>query len=268
MKSSVTVGQFSEHFGNIMQISGEISEEQQNIKSKVIHWCSEIVKCDNKYNNNIFTTDKIAKFNKCINKGCSPGIDGVTSEHLKYANGEILQSHLSVLYNIIIKYCYVPNLFSCGVIIPILKKSSLNPNAPTNYGPITLSSVRTKLVEMAMLPKYEASENQFGFRKTRSTSFGCTLLNDIMCYIKYKHSPLYICSLDAEKCSDSIWHPALFYRLKDNIPDMFWMFIVTWHRKSMLRIIKWKGQYGKCFSVTRSTRQGSIWSSQLFNILV
>ena len=30
--SSVTVDQFSEHFRNIMQISVEISEEQQNIK--------------------------------------------------------------------------------------------------------------------------------------------------------------------------------------------------------------------------------------------
>ena len=55
------VDQFSEHFGNIMTISGEISEEEQNIESKVNHWYFEIVKYDNKYDDDVFTTDKIAK---------------------------------------------------------------------------------------------------------------------------------------------------------------------------------------------------------------
>ena len=134
----------------------------------------------------MFTPELVAKFIKSLNRGCSPGIDGITSEHLHYGNSDILSKCLSVLYNSMLKHCCVPDIFKIGVIVPILKKSSLNPNMCTNYRPITLSSVHTKIIELLMLPKYEVSDNQFGFRTKRGTDFGCTLLNDIMCYCNHK----------------------------------------------------------------------------------
>ena len=142
----------------------------------------------------------------------------------------MLSKCLSVLYNSMLKHCCVPDNFKIGVIVPILKKSSLNPNICTNYRPITLSSVHTKIIELLMLPKYEVSDNQFGFRTKRGTAVGCTLLNDVMCYCNHKKSPLYVCSLDAEKCFDSIWHPALCYKLKDKISHTFWLFLVKWYK--------------------------------------
>ena len=141
-----------------------------------------------------------------------------------------------------LKHCCVPDIFKIGVIVPILKKSSLNPNMCTKYRPITLSSVHTKIIELLMLPKYEVSDNQFGFRTKRGTAFGCTLLNDVMCYCNHTNSPLYVCSLDAEKCFDSIWHPVLFYKLKDKISHTFWLFLVKWY-KGLRAVVKWKGQY-------------------------
>ena len=40
-----------------------------------------------------------------------------------------------------------PSSFYNGVIIPILKKPTLDPNRPENYRPITLSSVHSKVIE-------------------------------------------------------------------------------------------------------------------------
>ena len=70
-----------------------------------------------------------------------------------------------------------------------------------------------------------------------------------------------------EKCFDSIWHPALFYKLKDKISHTFWLFLVKWY-KGLRAVVKWKGQYSHIFTVTRGTRQGSILSPQLFNIFI
>ena len=55
----------------------------------------------------------------------------------------------------------------------------------------------------------------------------CTLLNDVMCYCNHTNSPFYVCSLDADKCFDSIWHPALFYKLNDKIAHTFYRSLVN-----------------------------------------
>ena len=83
-------------------------------------------------------------------------------------------------------YNYVPTCFSTGVIIPILKKATLDPNIPKNYRPITLSSIYSKLFEAVVMPDVDLNSNQFGFRKGCGTSFGIGLLNDLLCH--YKHS--------------------------------------------------------------------------------
>ena len=68
-------------------------------------------------------------------------------------------------------YNYVPTCFSTGVIIPILKKATLDPNIPKNYRPITLSSIYSKLFEAVVMPDVDLNSNQFGFRKGCGTSF-------------------------------------------------------------------------------------------------
>ena len=112
----------------------------------------------------------------------------------------------------------VPSVPKTGIIIPILKKSTLDPNVPNNYRPITLSSTHGKLIEFLILPQDTAHSNQFGYREGRGTSMACTFINDLLQYCSVKGSNVFICSLDAEKCFDSIWHEGLFYKLLDILP--------------------------------------------------
>ena len=115
-----------------------------------------------------------------LNRGCSPGIDGITSEHLTYGKSYELCQHFSRVYSLILSYGIVPEIFRTGIVIPLLKKPTINPNDPTNYRPITLSSVHTKLIEMVIMPNPEISKNQLGFRPDRGASFGISFLHDIV----------------------------------------------------------------------------------------
>ena len=69
-----------------------------------------------------------------------------------------------------------------------------------------------------MFPCSDISDNQFGFRDNRGTAFACNLLNDVASYCKSRNSTLFLATLDADKCFDSICHVSLFLKLIDVLP--------------------------------------------------
>ena len=71
-----------------------------------------------------------------LRKNKSPGLDGITAEHLIYGKSSLLCSLLATLYIVILSRACVPTLFTTGLIVPILKKSTLNWNIAQNYQPI------------------------------------------------------------------------------------------------------------------------------------
>ena len=82
-----------------------------------------------------------------------------------------------------------------------------------------ISSVHTKAIESFIIPSAEISDNKFGFRESRGTAFACNLRNDVTSYCKSRNSPLFLATLDAEKCFDSICHVSLFLKLIDVLPS-------------------------------------------------
>ncbi len=72
-----------------------------------------------------------------------------------------------------------------------------------------------KIVELTLVPEVNISESQYGFRKGRGTGMANALLNYVRSYCEFKDSPLFLASLDAEKCFDSLCHVSLFVKLID-----------------------------------------------------
>ena len=161
----------------------------------------------------------------------------------------------------------VPDIFKVGIIIPIIKKATLCPNDPSNYRPITLSSVHSKIVEQSLTPEDTAADTQFGFRKGRGTATSVSLAHDAVKYMNNNGSSIYVCSLDAQKCFDSIWHDGLFHKLNGEIPDLHWIFLYKWYRTSKATV-RWAGELSETFSISKGMRQGSILSPRLFSIFI
>ena len=207
------------------------------------------------------TSSQVSNLIKSLKRGCSPGVDGICAEHLIYGASDILYNMLSSIYSAALSWGCVPE------VCLFVKKQTLNSNEGNKYRPVTLSSTHAKLLEFLMLPEAKIENNQFGFRENRGTSLGCVLLNDIVKYFNHNGSPMYICSLDAEKCFDTIWHDALLLKLWGKVSINKWLLLHRWY-KHLKASIRWNGEHSKEFSVTKGTRQGSVLSPYLFNIFL
>ena len=224
--------------------------------------CSSVKRSDSN-----ITGDYIKKLILKLNKGVAPGLDGVTTEHLCNGLSKSLCNQLAQVFSVMLMHSVVPDIFRLGVIVPVLKKPTLDSNKSENYRPITLSSVLSKIFEMFLMPEFIPSGSQFGFREGLSTNFAVSLINDSIAYFNNRGSPVYICSLDAEKCFDSIWHDGLLFKLYNKIPDINWLFLHNWYKNSYA-CVRWDHRISTPFHVTKGMKQGSLLSPSLFNIFI
>ena len=255
---------FSDHFENIMSEKGNLNEEQAHI-SEFVNRQYDSMK--NQFMPYSISSDTIRKLLSKLKKCSAPGLDGITAEHLIHASSESVCIFLSKVYSVIISHNIVPNVLKVGVIIPILKKPSLDVSKFKNYRPITLCSIYAKLLELIMLPDCEISESQYGYRKGKGADFCSAMINDLLKIFNSSGSPVYMCSLDAEKCFDSIWHDGLLYKLFPKMTNIFWRILFTWY-KSLHALVRINGKDSDIFRVTRGTRQGSVLSPYIFNIFI
>ena len=161
----------------------------------------------------------------------------------------------------------VPNVLRVGIIIPVLKKPTLDISDFNNYRPITLCSIYAKLLELMMLPDCDISEAQYGYRKSKGADFCASMLSDLISTYNNSGSPVYICSLDAEKCFDSIWHDGLLYKLSTKMNLIHWRFLCNWYN-CLLGLVRINNIDGELFEISKGTRQGSILSPYIFNVFI
>ena len=190
VNSNLLPDDLAKFYEGVMTDRTDLNEEQRRIAEQVDTWRREHTHARPTEAAAHITPHQVSKFIDRLNNGCAPGLDGITTEHLKYGKSDALCSAVAHLLSVLVKWQTVPSSFMTGLIVPILKKPGLNTNDPANFRPVTLSSVFSKLLEMLLLPDDSVHCTQFGFRKARGTAQACSLFNDIKCCFTHKKSPL------------------------------------------------------------------------------
>jgi hypothetical protein len=102
-----------------------------------------------------------------LKKGKATGADRLSSEHFQFCHPLVI-SILSMLFNLMVKFEFVPDFFGVGIIIPIPKKDSKsNFNKFSDFRGITVSSIISKIFELCIVENIKdllsTSDAQFGF---------------------------------------------------------------------------------------------------------
>ena len=112
---------------------------------------------------------------KKLKRDKSSGSDNILNEYFLEA-GDILLSHLTELFNLVLDSCHFPESWSDGIIIPLFKKGDRTD--VKNFRGITLVSCLSKLFTSVLNSRImkwcdensKLSDAQFGFRKRFSTT--------------------------------------------------------------------------------------------------
>jgi hypothetical protein len=178
---------------------------------------------------------------------------------------------LADLYNHILQTGIVPELLATSLIVPLVKSYKKSLSNPNNYRGISLVPILTKILEILVLHKYpqltDSSDSQFGFKKNSSTLHAEYLITETVKYYNQNKSPVYICSLDAEKAFDSCHWPTLFIKLRDekNLPCHVIKVLQSLYQAGTAQVF-YKGIKSNTIRLTQGVRQGSILSPYLYNI--
>ena len=219
----------------------------------------------------------IERVDKAISKlklGKSSGLDNITAEHIVYAHPIIVQI-FQLLFNLLIKYEYVPNDFGINITVPILKSDTgrlCNTDSCDNYRGISVCPIISKVFEHCLLDIFHSyfisSDMQFGFKaKTGCTNALYCVRKTIEFFIE-RESTVNICSLDMAKAFDKMNKYALFIKLlNNNCPLTLINLLDCWYAKSYA-CIRWGSALSSIFQMNSGTRQGGVCSPALFAVFI
>ena len=201
--------------------------------------------------------------------GKSAGPDGIGAEYLKFSNIKI-HILLSLCFTLCLAHGYLPPAMIETTIVPIVKNKSGNLSDSSNYRPIALATIVSKMFESVLLFKcaeyLSTSDNQFGFKSSHSTDLCIYTLKEFIDYYKSRGTTVYITFLDASKAFDRIDHWLLFNKMiKKGVPLFIIKLLVFWYSRQRM-FVRWGNTCSTSFCVTNGVKQGGIILPMLFNL--
>ena len=175
--NAISMDKHVEHFENKFAVNKTIMSNLTQCEIDVERKYDSIRNCE--MSEFIIPELTIRHYIKRLKPRAAPGTDGITGEHLKTA--------MNSLFSTCVRFGVLPDHFCHGLLIPILKKRTLNPSIPKSYRPITVSAIVSKILEQYIIDncdEYRHNEAQFGFITNRiitirSTSMASALAHDI-----------------------------------------------------------------------------------------
>ena len=154
-------------------------QEQYSQIFNVVRWsCRKEFHADLCKDHSVFdqgmrvNVNEISEIIEYLSYNNSPGLDGITSEHMKLANGQ-LQVLLALLVSTILLHDYLTKTMLKYVIVPTIKDKNKRVSDMDKYRPICQFNVFTEIVEtilcIRMQSHLQTTCYQFGFKPKHGT---------------------------------------------------------------------------------------------------
>ena len=213
-------------------------------------------------------TDTIKK----LPTGRAPGADGIVAEMLKSSINESV-TRLQALFDAIWSTERIPQDWKQGVIIPIYKNKG-NSHDPSNYRPITLLSVPSKVFTSILLNHIRSHlisarrPEQAGFTPSRSTTDCILALRTLAQQRREYRKVLYAAYIDLKGAFDSLDRSALWLLLQGiGTPDKYISLLRDLYSDTTCRV-RAEGSLSDPFTTKSGVRQGCVAAPNLFNVAV
>ena len=217
------------------------------------------------------TVNEVLSLVHSLESGKSAGLDGLNGECLKYAD-VILSVLLSFCFTCMFKHSYLPSAMLDSVIIPLVKNKCGDLSDISNYRPIAISCIVSKIFENVILLRIEeylwTTDNQFGFKAHHSTDLCVYALTEFIEHFKNRSTSVYLAFLDASKAFDKINHWLLFKKLIERQMPLYLVTILCYWYRHQVMFVRWGSSLSTGFRVTNGVRQGGILSPLLFNVYI
>ena len=233
-----------------------------------------------------FTSHEVFDALRRLRMGKAPGEDGILTDILKSAGDAVNNSRLqgrgtnTVVDAIVLLFNYMfdneiwPARWGSGVVCPLHKHDSRLD--PSNYRPITLTSVLGKLFGFIVSKRLSdfteatdsVSDEQGGFRPNRGTPDQVFIFREILALRKERGQTTYASYLDVRKAYDTVWREQAYTRVHDaGIRGKLWRQLMAMHA-NISRSVRHPLGMTDPYGVDRGVAQGAVESPWLYSIFI
>lgn len=261
---------FQDHFNRLLNTPRIPNYDNEKSNSELYSLFDKLGENVNNSSDFYVSELDVSKAIKKLNQNKAKDPFQIQAEHLIFAPENEFLTYLTRLLNDLFNDENLPDLLSTSIIIPLAKSTRKSLKDPNNYRGISLIPILTKLMEQIILIKHpeltEHGPSQFGFTSRSSTTHAETVIYDTIRHYNNQGSPVYICSLDAEKAFDCCNWLKLFQKLNSEsiLPKTVIRTLIQLYMNGDATV-RYQNHKSAPFKLSQGVRQGSILSPHLYN---